>query len=393
MSFGKGSLSGVYWKEQTTAGVAPTGNWFSCPVNSETLGETIGQVQSQDIRPDRANPGVRGGNLANGGGLVYDMGINRMVPWMRHFLAAGNAVAGTAITPATIAASTAYSRGTYVKNTGNDLFICVIGGTTDASVTGTTLNVTAGRQSVLSTVVGKPVIFQYVGTTAGQPRFTHTLNGGAAMPAAGLAFEKQLLGGDASLITQFLDCRLNTLEITIPQEGIATVNWGVLGMTSSKLGSTGAGTPVALTNEPRLAGYDAYCHINDDAGSLRRATREASINGTNSYQEDIYVHTFRERADLVESTRVFSGRISMYFADAREYDMFKGEVTVPLAFSFISPTGLFFKLILGECKLSGDGLPKINGAGVLMADFDFTAFKDSGANDVQLIACTGASTY
>src|SRR5205823_4753944 len=167
--------------------------------------------------------------------------------------------------------------------------------------------------------------------------YTHTLTpGSGAFPSGGIAVEKQVLGGDASLFVQFLGGRINTLDLTVPQEGIVKAVWGIVFKNSSKLSATAGGTPTLFAEDP-FAGYDAYLHLNDSTfvGNATHAHKEFSMTLTNNVDESVYCIGSRFRTDLPEGIRHPSGRLSMYFLDSTEYDYFKNEVVVPVGVTLI----------------------------------------------------------
>src|ERR1044072_2470666 len=105
MSIAKGSRSQLIWKLETTYGVAATGNYNQFPLNNETFDENINTIQGEDIRSDRANPAMRGGNISTGGQVTHDFGHCRMITLMEHLLASTRSSSSSPITIAELAAS------------------------------------------------------------------------------------------------------------------------------------------------------------------------------------------------------------------------------------------------------------------------------------------------
>lgn len=379
MSIAKGSKSVVAWKEEATLGVAPSGNWNQLPVNNETLDENIETVQSQDIRSDRRNPSLRGGNIATGGNITHDFGPNRTPTLFKHLLAA-SAITTTTITPATLSAAS-FKRGDYCLNADGDLFICIQGGDVVAGDLSDLDLVTAGDTTLTNT------IWRYVADTGyAFSLYKHVITAGIDLPSVGLAFEKGILGGTTAKHVQFVGGRLNTLDLTVPQSGIVTANWGALFTGSTDLGaSAGYGTPT-IEAETAFSGGGALVHLNDTSfiGGVdqvgRGIFREFSMQLTNGIDENTYVINSRYRADLPEGTRKGSGRMSLYFVDGTEYGYFKNETKVNMGVSFVHD-GRFFIIRFPEVKLTGSGTPKISGQGAMQADFDWTAFFEDAPED------------
>ncbi len=500
MSIARGARSILNYKPESVFGTAPSGNWITFPVNSETFDENINTVQGEDIRSDRANPGMRGGNISTGGNLVCDYGPVRHLTLLKHLLAgawsvvpltvnlpdavdsaayivgqwvkgsassywvcttAGTAstglvaaltgtspvTSGTAVfTPrkgASAAAdstayalgdivtsangfrwictdagttstdvatalaaisnvanpvtsgdaafsylcgelrpSTVYSRGHVVMDATNRYWICTRGGTTGALVVKGDLG--SGTGEVEITGIGGTIVkFQYAGAST-TTLYRHTITPGNDWPTGGLTFEKAILGGNTAAYIQFLGCRVNSMELSIPQEGIVKSTWNMLAKSSAKKVASGAGTPV-LSGEQPYTGFNCYVGMNETVGNADRSVREFSMTITNNADESAYIVGSRFRAEIPEGIRRASGRLSMYFLDAQEYDWFKNENTISIMASFIWE-GRMVSFNFGEAKLTGSGTPKISGSGLLQADYEWTAFLVDGAYDVSVTA-------
>jgi len=508
MAIARGSRSSIAWKEETVYATAPGGDWNALPLNSETLDENINTVQGEDIRPDRANASMRGGNIATGGNIVADLGPARNLTFMKHMLAGsiiscpvvhantpsavdsvpytlGQLVkattvlwecsqAGTASTGlaaaltgtsevtsggakfiyrgnAAVADSTAYTKGTIVTAATNKRWVCIVAGTTSTGVAAAligTSNVTSGTATfayivndiTVSTIykVGDLVLgdaagvwictrggktassgfttatltnavtpdieipfaspstvnltFKYLGAAASLVLYQHVITPGAAWPTGGLSIQKSIVGGNTDMFAVFRGCRINSLEISVPQEGIVKSTWGILAANSTKLDSTGAGTPV-LVGEAPFTGFNCFVGLNENSvnyqgtalNNVTRPVREMSISMTNQADENTYIIGSRYRVDVPEGIRRATGRVSMYFTDATEYDWFKNESTVTMSASMIW-AGKMLRFYFGEVKLTGSGTPKISGSGLMMADFEWTAFQESGLSDILVTA-------
>lgn len=382
MAIARGSRSVLNWKQETTYGTAPGGNWNQLPFNSETLAEDFGQVQAQDMRADRRNPAIRGGNVSSGGNIVHDFGLIRELPLLRHLLAAGAAANGSTITIADLAASTAYVRGDIVKNAGGVIYLCTRGGTTHASVSSSSLTATSGRQSVQS-ASGNSLEFEYAAAAA-TPYYLHTLTAGVDMLAAGLSVEKGIIGGTENLYVVHTGCRLNTLDLAVEQESVAKATWALLSSGVTKVGaSSGAGTPV-LTPESPVTGFNAFVHLNNGNANAIRCVQRAALQITNQFDESVFCFGSRYRSDLPEGTRRITGSFSIYYEDDAEYDLFKAESVVALKLSFVFG-GAFLEFDIPEAKLYGGG-PQISGPGAVLVPYDFTAFSENGAYDIKVTA-------
>lgn len=381
MPIAKGAKSQIVWKEESVFGTAPAGNYNQLPINSETLDENINTLTGEDLRVDRATPSIRGGNIATGGNVIHDFGLVRELTWLRHMMAAGASAAGSTLTVPTLAASTLYKRGDYVKVTNGDTYVCTQGGTTDAAITATSLTHQSGRATIAGTA-STLVEFEYVGAT-GTAIYTHTLTAGIDFPTGGLTIEKQINGVTVPLFIQHRGCRINTLDLAVQQEGITKATWGLLSKQAYASNSTGGGTPTILNEDP-ANGFSAFIHLNDANGATLRSYKEFNMQFTNNVAEDVYVIGKRYREELPEGTRKISGNLTLYFVDRSEYDIFKNESKFALKLSFVQG-GEYLEFDLPEVKITGPGSPKISGQGVIQTQFEWTAFKQSSGYDFRVI--------
>lgn len=384
MSIAKGSKSQLVWKEESSYGVAPSGNWNQLPLNSETLGENINTIQGEDIRADRANPALRGGNISTIGGITHDFGPVRSLTFFRHLLASAS-LASSTLTVGAIAISTTYNRGDYVKGADNSIWCCVRGGGTTANAGDIVLNTGLGTRVELPEVAAGPnLIFELASATTVSV-YEHVLVPGVDFPAVGISAAKKIIGGNSPLYVDFTGGRINSVDLTIPQEGIVKAAWNFVARRSAKVTSVPGGTPTLLAEDP-FAGFNAYVHYNGDAkGNANRAMREFSGTISNNVDESCFIIGDRYRVDLPEGTRRANGRVSMYFLDSTEYDNFKNEDKISMAISFVH-FGLFLKIDFAEVKLTGDGTPKISGQGAMTADYEWTAFKLDSTNEITITA-------
>jgi hypothetical protein len=373
MALANANKSVLYYKQQAIGLTAAAGNYVTLPINSETLDENIDVVQTDDIQSNRETPSLRGGNISPAGTVVHDLSPTRSLALFIAMLC--GSTAGSAIAaPSAIAASTPYSRGAFVlAAAGGAIWCCRRGGTTPAVVTGLlTGSTTPGFVVELSG--GSQ--WEYVAANA-TTIYQHTFTPGAAWGVT-TTWEKQILGGSANLLVQFINTFVNGCEISVPQTGPVKVTWNLIPVKSVKLGASGAGTPT-LPVEDFYMGYDAYVHLNDTVGAGGITVKEFSASYSNGAQEDLFFIGERYRGDVPEGKKAYSGRISMCFTDTTQYDWFKNETVVPLMLT-LQRGGNIIKIEWNEVKFTGRGTPNISGNGAIMQEFDWTAFFQSGAS-------------
>lgn len=382
MPIAKGSKSELLWKLESSYGVAPAGNWNSLPVNNESLDEQIESVTTDDIMANRETPAVRGGNITGGGSITVDLAPTRTLFWLAHMIGATPGAPSVLGAPSAIAVTTAYNRGDYVlAGAGGTIWCCRRGGTTPAAVagllTGTGIVELSGGTVWEYTAPNGTALQQYV--------FTPNID----FPTGGFAFEKAIKGGNANLFLQYLGCRIQGVEINCPQTGPVKATYNVLAKKINKIAATAGGTPT-LAAEDFYMGFDAYVHVNDTQGAGGKVHREFSANFNNNVDENCFVVGERERFDMPEGRKSYGGKLSMYFLDATEYDIFKNETEISLMLTLMR-AGRQIKIEWPEVKIFGSGDPKISGQGAITQDFDWTAFYQDGAAKPWKITATNLS--
>jgi hypothetical protein len=379
MAIAKGSKSELLWKVESSYGTAPTGNWNSLPLNNESLTEQIDTITSDDIMANRETPSVRGGNIAAGGSITHDLGPLRTLAFFAHMIGATIGAPTTLTAPSAIAVTTPYNRGDYVlAAAGGTIWCCRRGGSTPAAVAGLLTGT-----GIVELTGG--TIWEYVAPNA-TSIYEYTLTPNVDFPAAGIAFEKAIKGGNSNLFLQWLGGRINGCELSVPQNGPVKATYNLLTKKPTKLAVTGAGTPTTVA-EDFFTGFDAYVHLNDTQGAGGKVFQDFSASFSNNIDEGVYCIGERDRTDLPEGRKSYGGRLGMYFLDATEYDIFKNETEVSLMLTLIK-AGRKIKIEWPEVKLTGSGAPTISGQGAITQSFDWTAFYQDGAQKPWRITAT-----
>jgi hypothetical protein len=383
-----GSRSIVAFADEATYGVIPAANtvaYAGLIFVSEGLAENINNIQSEGIRSDRTVPAIRGGNLGTAGTVTTELVPYNHLKLLEHLMGKVSG-AGTPVTPDAYSAK-AYVYGEYCV-VSSHIYVCVIGGTAvGASMT----EVSHGAKTTMGDAT-----FQNLG--AGTHYHVTEIEPDNDFIATGLSLEKTLLGHDETSPAQHLSivyagCRVNSLGINIPQEGIVRAEYNFIGLKSQAYATYISTVPhVYAAGEDPFAGQD--CGILMTGSTVPRPVREATLNITNNFDESVYALGNRLRRAVPEGRREISGTLTMYFEDRLEYDAFKGESDVALTFIFVGAAKVL-KITLAHVKLTGSGTPTIQGSGVMTATYNFNAFNTSGTiaepNDIAIAIHTPAS--
>ena len=459
MPIAKGAKSVVKWAAESTWGVSPTTGFKAVSFISETLGESINPIMSDELRPDRTVPNARGGNIKAGGEVVMDLGPSRHGRWLEHLL--GSSVVDAAQTPVELVGAT-FLVGDVRKSNGG-VFVCVQAGVvtngaatavtadnvTDTCVYGSVHGLVTGNAVILAASVlpsGLTAGTYYVrvvdtltvglyptradalantnkvtwttnGTTVtlaaapnltaangvyttGAARFVyigadslsltkHTITAGADYPTGGISIEKGIRGGDSEMWLVFSGCRMNTLSVDVPQEGIIKTTWGVLAKAVAQSASASA-SPGADITDYACVGYETVVCVGTDTTS--RPIKELKLDITNNVQEDVFTVNSRYREELPEARREIKGNIGVYFKDATDYNRFKNETTFAMTVTFYRASGGVIIFEFPEVKIFGSPTPQVSGNNVIMSSFDFNVFRNLAAYDCRVTIVDTNST-
>jgi hypothetical protein len=402
MSLAKGTRSSVIYQvesayNETPLARTPRVDRFLA-FRSEGFGGNINQIVSEEIRRDRAVAAVRGGNIAANGNLVTEFGPFKNGLFLQHLLgkAAGSYTAKTATELANITNAKYYCRGQICRDVGTDIYVCTKGGL--AASTPDFAHASTGSTGTTTWQLMKLAVS---GATIGS--WTLAPQTSADFLAAGLCFEKKIKGGDSNTFIQFSGVRVNSLAITMPQEGMVTADWGLLAMAQHNLAERfaqngGGDDPLTTSTEQPFVGADCVVYLSrtaagtllepyhavyDNASDVlaARPVRESNFTLSNQFDENIFTQGGRSRREIPEGVRNLSGSLTTYFENDDEYQAFIGEETITLEFVMIA-NGKMVTIRIPYAKITGDGTPKVSGSGVLTATYNFTAFKLGASEDV-----------
>lgn len=404
MSLAIGSKSRLYWTVENTYGVSPASNvWKGLLFSTESLVENINKIQSEDIRADRTQAAIRAGNIGVGGSVSNDFALSRFGIWLSHLLCTtstdttitvspgGNATQSTGYASALncirgqpFSSGASGSTGLFVA--ANSFTFNTLGSGTETEFVADVAAAVAGQTVTLATssVGGTGQVFCIVPAGTATPAYyKHVLTAGATKPAVGLSIEKQVLGGTTSYFADFRGVRINTLGLTIPQGGLIKAQWGLLGI-DTVIGTTtvdGAGTGYAYPTDDPQAGYDTFVSLN--GGVTSRPIKEATLEISNNYDESVYSLSSQFRTDITEGKRMVTTKVTTYFSDLTEYNLFKNQTNFDMSFTTIHGGGVMV-IDMPENRFTGSGTPQINGQGVITCSFDGSTFHQNGAYDIQI---------
>jgi hypothetical protein len=307
---------------------------------------------------------------------------------------------GKTFVPDAVLADTEYNRGDYVSCTVSAVkrvYVVTQGGTTAAAApelsheTSDPVEIAGATTDVLR--------FQFIlnitaGTQDSDPiRLRQYVMWPSSLPSVGLSFEKIISGHDVAgglsgnaLALVMSGCRVNSVAINIPQEGIVTADWNLIAMVSEDSVTPADAAPTYHSDDP-FVGAEGYVEMDftGERAHVNRPIREATLNIANNSDESVYALGSRHRRGVPEGRRELSGSMTTYFEDKQEYNNFKGELASVLRFSFIHDGNLLL-IEMPNMKITGQGTPLVGGAGVVTGTYGFNVYNPTSTdnNDVKI---------
>lgn len=157
--------------------------------------------------------------------------------------------------------------------------------------------------------------------TSGSGPYTHQIDGASSLPT-GLTIEKGFT--DVAQYFQYTGCRINTLNMTIPQEGLITGSFSFLCQNETIDTSPLDASPDYPAKDPFVS-YQCSLYEAADVSSFASAlgvVTELSFTLENGLRDDQYVLGSRTRYNIPEGRRVVTGTMTLFFEDVTYYNKF-----------------------------------------------------------------------
>lgn len=240
-----------------------------------------------------------------------------------------------------------------------------------------------GLELLIMHLLGNPTV-----TTTGSGPYTHVMKGSSGN-FTGLTIEKEFT--DIGQFMTYTGCRLNTMAISLVQEGFHEVTFGFVGKaealdTTTKLPS---GTPVTF-NKSGFTGYQCKVYttmdpatglVTDHYHQLNFVTA-GNININNNLETDGYVLGSGDRASVQYGKRSCTGDFTVFFEDAKLYNLYANGTECGVKFEFDNGIGQKLTFEFPTCKLSGNA-PEIASFQGLNMSLNFSArYNSTSLTDV-----------
>ncbi len=364
MAISKGISKQVALKKESTYGTlaGTTGARLLRRVTSNfnLVKETY---QSEEIRTDYQMADFRHGVRSAEGSISGEFSPGSYSDLFAAALAKAF-VSGVSITGAAITVAASGSQYTLTRGAGSYL--------TDGFKIGDVVRITAAT-GLNANCLNKNLLITALTATIAT---VSVLNGSVMTPAAGTAVSVSVTGkktfvpqtghtsdsftveefySDIAQSEVFTGCKVNTIGVSIPATGMATLDFGFMGKDLAQTGTTQYfTTPTALGSSGVFAGVNGVVVFNgtpvalitDASININRNIANATVLGSNSI------------AEAFDGRCIVDGSFSLYFSDAVARDAFKDETEVSLIFTLSASNTAdsdFVSITIPRAKINSAG--------------------------------------
>lgn len=298
---------------------------------SSSLGLTKDAFTSNEVRADMQIADVRHGGRSVRGGIEGELSTETWDEWLAAVLR-GSWVSGVSVSPAEFATgiTPSNSGGTFTFAGAGDLIAEGFRVGDIVRVTGVTGNTNTnfritGLTDTVMTVTPKPVTQSQVASGWTVAVVGSKLVPGVEVPS--FTIEQSHLDIDAS--ERFVGCRIGGASINLPPNGIATVQWDVLGLDGAML--TGASSPYFTSPDPEtttgvLTGIEGGVRLNGEEQAIITGVQ---LSVTNNLSLQPVVGSVIS-PDIFYGRMVVTGQVSAFLMDERLINVFVNESLVDL---------------------------------------------------------------
>jgi hypothetical protein len=261
------------------------------------------------------------------------------------------------------------------------------------------INVSGSIATELATETSMFLLYAALGSYTGSGTaapYTHTFKTGAAdHPSFTAEMNYGANAPTAAQYSKFSGCKVNNLNLQIPNSGFVTVSYDVIGQTADISGTALDATPLEVSGFTPFSSYN--CKIN--IGSIESSNVESfSIALSNALDESMYtIKADGKRSDLPAGFQTVTGQLSAIFNNGISnastgtlLNKAESNTSIALQVVFIRGTGLG---TAGNEKITIDiphallerTSPEVSGPGGIKVAFSFKAYVNSSAENAMTI--------
>lgn len=157
---------------------------------------------------------------------------------------------------------------------------------------------------------------------------------------------------DISVSRSFIDCKVNTIDVSLPSDGMATVNFGFMGRNQDIASSQYFSSPTAATTSGVVAGANGLLMIDGATAGVITGIN-FQVNG-NMSQEGVVGSNVTP--DIFAGSVAVTGQFTALFEDDTYLQLFEDETTASLAIALTTDntaTAEFVSFVMPKIKVSG----------------------------------------
>lgn len=220
-------------------------------------------------------------------------------------------------------------------------------------------------------------------TTTGSGPYTHVIKGADTLPA-GLSLEVGYT--DIAEYQVFAGCRVQQLDLAIPETGYVTGTLDVIGKNAAAFAQSSLGVPAEPAHDPFVAAEVSFA---EGAVSAQLVTAQLTVNNNLTQRRGPGTN---ELISLEPGKRETTGQIVMLFEDDSLQDKLRGETESSLQFTFTSAAGSL-TILLPKVKYFGPEGPGIPTELGITQTLEFTALENATeATDIQITLVNSEAT-
>jgi hypothetical protein len=373
------SRHALYAIPEVTYGVTPaTPAFVAVRHTGTTLGTTKSTHISEELRADRQISDFRHGTKQVGGDLKFELSYGSFDQLLEATLGGTWTVKAAPRTAITISASSVDNS---INDSANLLPLLAAGDrVTIAGFTGTAGNNQTGLIVVSSTVSkmvlsgGNALVTDAAGESVTVTTLTYQLKAGTVRRSFSVMRHFSDLQAGDKPFHLYTGVELNTMNLTIPSDGIVNGTFGVMGKTQT-LSTTGvAGQTLGSASTTRV--MDSFTGTITEGGVSLAIATEITLTLENGLEPRFAIGTDSVIGNGVIGRSNLTGQLTAYFENATMLEKFLNETGSSLLFTIVDRTGNSYRFNIPSIVYNG-GQPDTQGQGSITLAIPFQAILDS----------------
>jgi hypothetical protein len=390
MTQAKGANARVSYVEETTWGTtpgSPSMRLLKAATPGVGLRPSYDRVSSQALNGLRSVEDARGGDVTVQGAVPFELALLGLGTLLKH--AIGPVTTGEAVTQGSgltgltaLQAETGTTAGAGTLSLSGDNATWAAQGDT----AGAAVDVSeAGIYTLESDTDGNYLVVRSAGSPTGtsatvtvsSTQNTHIIRRGA-LP---IGMTMELGYTDIDQYQVFRGCRVNSMDLQIPESGIVTGSLDIIGKTPVALSGTSLGTPTGSTHSPIME-HEASFQEGGAAGTALALAMSLQNN-----LEPVSGIGTREIIGLAEGKGDLTGSVTVLFEDETLVNKVINETASSLRLTF-TVTGGSLDILLPRVKYFGPAGAGIETDRGLVVPMEWQALEDSAESSDIVVSIT-----